>query len=100
MTTLQLLIVCVAGIIALALIAGTAAGAGRNTIKRGQPVTVHTKQPDDQTLHGVLMDEHSDRLVLQAARYVTSAGDQPIPDTVVVLKANVAWLQLHPNTEA
>lgn len=100
MTTLQLLIVCAAGVTALALLVGTVAAHGpRNAIGRGVPVTVHTRQPDDQTIHGVLVAEHDDRLLLEASRYVTTAGDQPIPDTVVVLKSNVSWIQQHPSKD-
>jgi hypothetical protein len=66
-----------------------------DTVLRGHRVTVHTKQPDDQTIHGVLVRETHDRFVLVDASYITDRGETPIPDRAVVFKASVSWLQEH-----
>lgn len=61
----------------------------------GRRVTVNTKRPDDQTIHGVMLAQHTDVVVLVDATYVTSGGETPIPGRVRVPLANVAWLQEH-----
>lgn len=92
---------CGAALLALLLLVvavGIVAGVERKAdIKRGAAVTVHTVKPDDQTLHGVLVADLADRLVLEGAKYITAQGDQPIPGTVVVPKGSVSWLQQHTN---
>jgi hypothetical protein len=104
MTTGQLTIVCIAGLIGLIVLvvgASVVVGADRKAqIAHGSLVTVHTNKPDDQTLHGVLIGDYADRLVLEGAKYVTSAGEQPIPGAVVVPKSSVSWLQQHAPQEA
>jgi hypothetical protein len=58
-------------------------------------VTVHTRQPDDQTLHGVLVRDYRDRLELEGAEIVTAQGNTTIPGTVHVPAEAVSWLQDH-----
>lgn len=62
---------------------------------RGQRVTVHTKLPDDQTIHGVLVKEYRDRLILRDAEYVAEDQTAPIPGTVRIPTAAVSWIQEH-----
>lgn len=61
----------------------------------GKRLTVHTKLPDDQTLHGLLLEEHRDVVILIDASYVTATGDVPIPGRVRIPSGNVAWVQEH-----
>lgn len=104
MTTTQLLIVCVfALLVAVVLMAGLAAWTSRGVsttdregaITPGVAVTVHTRKPDDQTIHGVVIADTPERLILHGAKYVTAAGDSPIPSPVVIPTTSVSWLQTH-----
>lgn len=97
MSTGQIVIVCAAWLAVVVVVCVTVllVKGARPALARGVAVTVHTKQPDDQTIHGVVVGEFVDRIALAAAKYITAAGDQPIPDTVVVFKANVSWVQQH-----
>jgi hypothetical protein len=97
-TYIEFVATCVALLVAALLVAFLLRFSVRpeNDILRGHRVTVHTRQPDDQTLHGVLVRETADRLVLADAAYVTPHGKDPIPgETAVVFKSNVSWLQEH-----
>ena len=98
------------GIVTLFLLVGLIAGVllailARLSVRpdgmlRGHRVTAHTLQPDDQTIHGVLVHETADRFVLVDASYVTPHGEDPIPDRVVIFKTQVSWLQEHGTQEA
>ena len=66
----------------------------------GQRVTVHTKQPDDHTIHGVIRAEYADRIVLEHAEYVTGSGPRPLPGVVHVEKREVAWIDSHGDVTA
>src|SRR4051812_30075844 len=63
-----------AAVAALTEAAGTLERAAdtRGPSRLGHRVTVHTKQPDDQTLFGVVVGEYDDRLALEDAEYVTA----------------------------
>jgi hypothetical protein len=61
----------------------------------GQRVTIHTKQPDDQTLHGVVAAEYTDVIWLRDASYVTPNGPHPLPDRQDVDRSDIAWIDVH-----
>lgn len=61
----------------------------------GYRVTVHTKQPDDQTIFGVLTGDYKDRIVLEDAEYVTSTGAKPLPGKQHINVADIAWMDVH-----
>jgi hypothetical protein len=93
----ELLIVC-ATVLAIAIVLSERSDALR--MLRGHRVTIHTQRPDDQTLHGLLVLERPDRLVLADAVYVTEQGEHPIPGgRAVIYKRTVSWLQDHVDTE-
>lgn len=103
MTTFQLLLGCLTAL-GLATIAAAAFvvvrwGSVREPAEApprvGRRVTVHTKQPDDHTIFGVLVGDHSDRLVLEHAEFVTPTGARPIPGVQHVATRDVAWIDVH-----
>lgn len=60
----------------------------------GQPVTIHTH--DEAVIAGVVLEEYDDRTRIADAKFVTSAGAQPVPGGVAtVLKRNESWRQEH-----
>lgn len=62
-----------------------------------QTVVIQTR--DDQTIRGVLVAEHVDRLYLEQAVYVESPKQQSsIGGLTIVPRANVAWMQIPPAT--
>lgn len=89
--TLAVLILC--GLIALELLVllltqnAPARTPGPSLV--GRTVVVHTRQPDDQSVRGVLVGQHADRLVLREAVYlhgessVEAAGLVHLPTMVV-----------------
>src|SRR5688500_11922330 len=98
MTTLHLLIVCLTVVAVARSFAG--GRARRNEAEAPPPrtgcrVTVHTKQPDDQTIFGVLVGDYAARLVLEDAEYVTVHGAQPLPGAQHFATADVAWVDVH-----
>lgn len=103
MTTLHLLIVCVAALWALRICAFSfvASALGSRPAPEAPPprvghrVTVHTKKPDDQTIYGVLVADYPDRLVLEHAEYVTSTGARAMPGTQHVATRDIAWIDVH-----
>lgn len=84
-------------IVALAAVGALATVAVRSQVAPGPPlvgrtIELHTRRPDDQTIRGVLVAQHSDRWTFDQAVYRHSSGDQPIKDRVVhVPVANIAW---------
>lgn len=105
MTTLQLSIVCFTAL-ALASIAATVLvhrverardlrGEDQAPSRVRHRVTVHTKQPDDQTLFGVVVGDYTDRLVLEDAEYVTPTGGRPIPGRQDIATKDIAWIDVH-----
>jgi type II secretory pathway pseudopilin PulG len=61
----------------------------------GHRVTVHTKQPDDQTLYGLVVGDYADRLALEDAEYVTRDGGRPLPGRQDIARADIAWIDVH-----
>jgi hypothetical protein len=61
----------------------------------GQRVTVHTKQPDDQTLFGVVVGDYIDRIALDDAEYVTAKGARPLPGRQDIATTDIAWIDVH-----
>lgn len=57
----------------------------------GRSVVVSTRRPDDQSIRGVLVAQHSDRVTLREAIYLP--GDKAIDGLVHVPVANVAFVQ-------
>lgn len=97
MTFVQvLLVVCITAAVISAASAIAMAVVVRRSRRpaRGHRVTVHTKLPDDQTIHGVLVKEYRDRLILHDAVYV-SDEESPIPGAVRIPAASVSWIQEH-----
>lgn len=105
MTTAQLVIVCSTVLLLALVAAGTLAHREQLRAARrddavtpprvGHRVTIHTKQPDDQTIFGVLIGDYADRLVLTDAEYVTPRGGQPIPGEPHIATRDVAWIDVH-----
>ena len=102
MTNTQLLIVCITVLLLAGIVGNTVARIFGETAEDelpppriGHRVTVHTKQPDDQTLFGVLVGDYADRIVLEDAEYVTPSGGKPISGKQHIATADVAWLDLH-----
>jgi hypothetical protein len=58
-------------------------------------VTVHTKQPDDQALFGVVTGDYTDRVVLEDAEYLLPGGRQPLPGRQDIDRDTIAWIDLH-----
>jgi hypothetical protein len=104
MSTSQLIIICLTAI-AIAAIAAAAwvfthmHDDGEEELEPparvGHRVTVHTKQPDDQTIFGVLVGDYADRIVLEDAEYVTASGATPISGQQHIATADIAWLDCH-----
>lgn len=79
--------------VATAAIERSAARPGLSRL--GHRVTVHTKQPDDQTIFGVVVGDYTDRIVLEDAEYVTQAGGKPMPGRPHVDTRDIAWIDDH-----
>jgi hypothetical protein len=69
--------------------------AGSAPSRIGHRVTVHTKQPDERTLFGVLAGDYTDRITLEDAEYVTTSGATPLPGTQHVATRDIAWIDVH-----
>jgi hypothetical protein len=95
--TVAILIFAAALVLLAAALVLSARPPRTGAVLSGRTVTVNTRRPDDQSIRGVLVAHHSDRLTLADAVYVV-AGEAPdieISGTVHVLTANVAFLQEH-----
>lgn len=65
----------------------------RRSLPVGGAVIVCTRRPDDQSVHGVLVDEGDTHLRLAACHYLPAEGD-PVPIGEVVLRWDaVAFVQ-------
>lgn len=62
----------------------------------GHAVTVHTKRPDDQSIHGLLIHEYRDRIELVDAHLVADPNKTLIPGVVRIASRNIAFRQDHP----
>lgn len=68
----------------------------RGPSRVGHRVTVHTKQPDDQTIFGVVVGDYMDRIALEDAEYVVARGpNQPLPGRQDIDTATIAWIDVH-----
>lgn len=96
--TVAILILAAAALALAGLIAFSGRTPRPGPILSGRTVTVYTRRPDDQTIRGVLVAHHSDRLTLAQAVYVVpgdGAPDVPIDGAVHVLASNIAFVQEH-----
>lgn len=101
MATAQLIIVCVTVLLALFLHRpDRGARESEPELTAGVPVTVRTRRPDDQTLHGTLLSQTpgpNGYLTLADAAYVTAAGVESLRSpTTRVPRVNVAFITEHP----
>lgn len=93
--TLSLIAVSVlalAAVIALTLIAI------RSTLSTGptlasKTVIVHTRRPDDQSLRGILVAQHADRITLSEVVHLYASGDQAVAGSVHIPLVNVSTIQ-------
>lgn len=71
--------------------------AGRRGPSRvGHRVTIHTKQPDDQTIFGVVVGDYNDRIALEDAEYVLKGRPgQPLPGRQDFDASDIAWIDVH-----
>jgi hypothetical protein len=102
MTTFQLFLLCVTGFYVVREVARAsvqrASGAAEKAApppRVGHRVTVHTKQPDDQTIFGVLVGDYPDRISLEHAEYVTPTGGKPIAGRQDIATRDIAWIDVH-----
>jgi len=106
LSTAQLLIVCLTILAAVGVVAGTVAFVTIRKPRRasdelpppprvGRRVTVHTKQPDDQTIFGVLAGDYSDRVSLEHAQLVTKDGTHALPGRQDIATRDVSWIDVH-----
>jgi hypothetical protein len=60
-------------------------------------VVVHTRRPDDQSIRGVVVAQHADRLILKEAAYLHGAGsdpdNQPILGLAQIPFTSISWMQ-------
>jgi hypothetical protein len=59
----------------------------------GKTVVVNTRQPDDQTIRGVVYGHYADRITLRDAVYVTGVGEQAAPGLEHIPVGNVSAMQ-------
>lgn len=73
----------------------------RGPSRVGHRVTVHTKQPDDQTIFGVVVGDYTDRIALEDAEYVVARGDnQVLPGRQDIATSDIAWIDVHAHVAA
>lgn len=59
----------------------------------GRTVVVHTRRPDDQSLRGVLVAQHADRLTLRDVVYLHLSGEQEVGGMVHIPLGAVSFVQ-------
>ena len=65
----------------------------------GRRVTIHTVQPDDQTITGWCIGDYPDRIMLDNAAYVTKSGEVPIANSRQwFYTSHIAWIDDHDDT--
>lgn len=58
-------------------------------------VVIHTRdEPDGRSIRGVLTGVYADCLVLSSPEYLGEATPAELPGHVLVLRANVSWMQV------
>lgn len=88
----------IAAVVALAAVAALAVISLRSVLAPAPPivgrtVVVHTRNPDDKTIRGVLHAQHSDRWTLRDAVMVTPLGENALGGLQHVPVANIAFAQ-------
>jgi hypothetical protein len=96
MNTLQLIIVCVTALGLAAIYRLPAMVKSGGDALSGRTLVVHTRQPDDQTIRGVVHAFDDSLVVLRDAVYLTKDGQhQPAGGTVTIPRANISnWQEL------
>ena len=96
MTTLQLLIVCLTIIVVSAIWRFPGMVKSGADALSGRTLVVHTRQPDDQTIRGVVHTFDDQLVILRDAVYLTKEGQhQPAGGLVTVPRANISnWQEL------
>jgi uncharacterized membrane protein len=79
-TTPAAFLILAASLAVLASVVGVVSVAVRSRVLpgpslAGQTVVVHTRRPDDQSIRGILVAQHADRLILQEAVYLDPEGE-------------------------
>jgi hypothetical protein len=60
----------------------------------GKTLVIHTKKPDDQSIRGVLVAEHADRISLREACYLHKGSVSPAMGGLVhVPLRSISWMQ-------
>jgi hypothetical protein len=96
--TVQLVIVCATVLLSLGMLLASRLPLPQRQRRApvvARRVTIHTRKPDDQAIHGLELHASAGRHELVDAHYVTARGDVPIPGTVIVPAANISWIQDH-----
>lgn len=60
----------------------------------GQPVIVCTRRPDDQSLHGVVLDDTRAGITLASTYYLPPSGDPVAVGQVFVPRESIAFVQV------
>jgi hypothetical protein len=104
-STVQLVIVCVTVLLlaVTAAVAHVATATAREAaatppaapVRTGRRVTIHTKEPDDRTIYGLLVADFPDRLSLENAEFVNAAGKHALPGRIDVATADISWVDVH-----
>lgn len=93
--TLALILIC---LVALAAVCGLAAVAVHSRLAPGpslatRTIELHTRRPDDQSLRGVLIAQHADRVTLREVVYLHQSGDRGVAGVVHIPVGNIAWMR-------
>lgn len=59
---------------------------------KGERIALHTRQPDDRSLRGVLLDVHKDCLVVGHFEWLEEANPVDLPGEAVVMFDNLSWI--------
>lgn len=57
-------------------------------------IVVNTKQPDDQSLRGILVEKNSHWIVLQNPHVLNGPDWQPLKGSVTIPADHIAWIQI------
>lgn len=93
------LALCLLAAVALAAVIVLGAIAGRSSLTtgpsvRGETIAAHTRGPEPETIRGVVVAHHADRLILRDA--VLELGQDaraPIPGLAEIPTASLSWWQ-------
>lgn len=87
---IALAVLALVGMLSLAALAAQRRGARP---LRGRRVVVHTRQPDDRSLRGVIVHDGRDGLILEAAEYLRGDGGVGLDGRVHVPAEAVSFVQ-------